>query len=169
MPLWNEPLATQAEIDALIVAVAAAQADADASCKKAANLSDVVSAASARNNIGSNQQALETRFGDLRGATAELRFLNWPFASTSGFGIRIVATLEGSLATGSAIIGISIDGVTTNPAALTIPLAGSAAGRSYSELFVAANSISGGASVRLAVSGTNTAAVGAAVTMTCIF
>src|SRR5574338_117797 len=176
MPLWNAPLATQAEVDAAqatadaaVLAAAAAQAGADASCKKAQNLADVANAASSRNNIGANQIALETRFADLRAATGETRYLTWPFPSTSGFGTRIAVTLEGALLTANGALNITINGVATSPASITLTQDGSAAGSVFSATFVGANAIPGGAQIGLAVAGGNTAAVGAGVSLTAIF
>lgn len=166
MPRWNARPATQAEVDAIDADLAALDA---ATLKRANNLSDVTSGASARNNIGSNQLPLETRFSDLAGATGEVRYLTWPFASGNGFATRFALTLEGPLATGDATIGVTINGVATTPATVTIPLAGSTAGRVTTATFTANNAIAAGAQIGLTVSGANTANVGAGVALTSIF
>lgn len=161
--------AAQAAADAAAATAATAQAGADASLKKTQNLADVSSTAAARNSIGANQVVCETRFGSLVGASAEVRYLNWPFSGVGGFAVRLVATLEGPLATGDATLSVTINGVTPTPAALTLTQAGSAAGSSFSMLFTAGNAIPAGAAVGLTVGGSNTATVGAAVTLTAIF
>lgn len=161
--------AAQAAAAAASAVAAAAQVGADASLKKAQNLADVTSTAVARNSIGANQIALETRFASLDAGTAEVRYMNWPFASTAGFAVRLVVTLEGVLLSGDVMVEVTIDGAPTTPAALVIPQAGSGPGEAYSMLFTASNAIAAGAVIGLSVGGENTSGVGAAVTLTAIF
>lgn len=169
MSIWNARPATTTQVDAALSAAAAAQASADASAKKAANLADLTSAATARNSIGVNQICLETRFESLVGAVAQVRYLAWPFPSTGGFAIRMIVTLEGALLTGDATIAVALNGVATLPATLTLTQAGSAAGSKFTLAFSGSNTMPADGTIALTVGGTNTAPVGAGVEFVGIF
>lgn len=130
---------------------------ADGDLVAANNLSDVASAATARDNIGANRGTIQFEAKDLVGANAKVYRAVAPVALTI---TKIWSVANGALTTGSATVTGKIGATSITNGALTIA-SGGAAGDADSATPTANNTASAGDVISFTVSGTNDASVGA--------
>jgi hypothetical protein len=130
------------------------------------NLVGVSSPKLSRQAIGANEHLLVGQLTSVVGATAEVLYFPWPYTVAYGnaYVVDFMAILNGTT-DNDVILTLTINGAAATPT-LTIP-AGVAGSRVQATLTLG-NAITALGYISIAVSGTNTLAVGATVTVKAI-